>query len=40
MFLIVLSYINLVLGRYVYAICLRKCKDSSVGEFDESIISH
>ena len=38
-FLIELSYISLVLCCYVYAFCLRTSKDSSVGEFDESIIS-
>ena len=38
-FLIELSYINIVLCCYVYAFCLRKSKDSSVGEFDESIIN-
>ena len=36
-FLIELSYINLVLCYYDYALCLRTSKDSSVGEFDESI---
>jgi hypothetical protein len=39
MFLIVLSYINLVLCYYIYAFCLMTSKDSSVGEFDESVSS-
>ena len=38
-FLIELSYISLVLCCYVYAFCLRTNKDSSVGEFDASVIS-
>jgi len=38
-FLIVLSYVNLVFGANVYAFCLRTSKDSSMREFDESIIS-
>jgi len=34
-----LSYVKSCLCCYVYACCLRTSKDSSVGEFDESIIS-
>jgi len=32
----VLSYVNFVYAANVYAFCLRKRKDSSMGEFDES----
>jgi hypothetical protein len=38
-FLIVLSYVNFVYAAKVYAFCLRTSKDSSMGEFDKSIIS-
>jgi len=31
--------LNIVFAANVYAFCLRTSKDSSVGEFDESIIS-
>jgi len=31
--------LNLVFATNVYAFCLRTCKDSCMGEFDESIIS-
>jgi len=34
-----LSYVKSCLCCYAYAFCLRTNKDSSVGEFDESIIS-
>jgi len=34
-----LSYVNLVYAANVYAFSLRTNKDSSMGEFDESIIS-
>ena len=39
MFLIELSYVNIVYAANVYVFCLRTSKDSSMGEFDESIIS-